>query len=51
MKTNSEHQKQAITTDQKNRTEDEHLLELDKRHLKETEKPPNQIPQRSTKRK
>jgi hypothetical protein len=49
MKTNSEHQKEAITTDQKNRTDDEHLLELDKRHLKESENLPNQIPQRSKK--
>jgi hypothetical protein len=47
MKTNWEHQKEAITTDQKNRTEDEHLRELDKRHLKESEEEPNVIPQRS----
>jgi hypothetical protein len=50
MKTNWEHQKEAITTDQKNRTEDEHLRELDKRHLKESEEDPNIIPQRSKKR-
>jgi hypothetical protein len=50
MKTNWEHQKEAITTDQKNRTEDEHLRELDKRHLKESEEEPNVIPQRSKKR-
>jgi hypothetical protein len=33
MDTNWKHQKTAITTDQKNRTEDEHLRELDKKHL------------------
>jgi hypothetical protein len=49
MKTNWEHQKEAITTDQKNRAEDEHLRELDKRHLKESEEDPNIIPQRSKK--
>jgi hypothetical protein len=38
MKTNWKHQKDAITTDQKFRNEDEHLHELDKRHLKESEK-------------
>jgi hypothetical protein len=51
MKTNWEHQKEALTTDQKNRAEDEHLLETDKRHLKESEENPNQIPQRSKKTK
>ena len=49
MKTNWEHQKEAITTDQKNRVEDEHLRELDKRHLKESEEDPNVIPQRPKK--
>jgi hypothetical protein len=34
MKTNWQHQKDAITTDQKNRTDDEHIHEADKRHLK-----------------
>jgi len=38
MDTNWKHQKDAITTDQKFRNEDEHLHELDKRHLKESEK-------------
>jgi hypothetical protein len=38
MKTNWQHQKDAITTDQKNRVDDEHILELDKQHLKESEK-------------
>ena len=38
MKTNAQHQKDAITTDQKNRVDDEHILELDKQHLKESEK-------------
>ena len=49
MKTNGEHQKEAITTDHKNRAEDEHLLEIDKRHLKESEEDPNQVPTRSNK--
>ena len=38
MDTNSKHQKAAITTDQKNRTDDEHLHELDKRKLDESRK-------------
>ena len=38
MDTNWKHQKDAITTDQKFLNEDEHLHELDKRHLKESEK-------------
>jgi hypothetical protein len=38
MDTNWKHQKKAITTDQKNRTDDENLLELDKRHLEATRK-------------
>ena len=37
MDTNWKHQKDAITTDQKNRVEDEHIHEADKRHLKESE--------------
>jgi hypothetical protein len=36
MDTNWKHQKEAVTTDQK--LQDEHLRELDKRHLKESEK-------------
>jgi hypothetical protein len=44
MKTNWKHQKDAITTDQKFRNEDEHLHELDKRHLKESQKDPGLIP-------
>jgi hypothetical protein len=44
MDTNWEHQKKAITTDQKNRADDEHLHEVDKRHLKESEKDPGFIP-------
>ncbi len=47
VKTNWEHQKKAITTDQKFRTDDEHLHELDKKHLKETEKDPQLIPKQS----
>jgi hypothetical protein len=38
MDTNWKHQKDAITTDQEFRNVDEHLRELDKRHLKESEK-------------
>lgn len=38
MDTNWKHQKDAIATDQKLRNEDEHLHELDKQHLKESEK-------------
>ena len=38
MKTNWQHQKDAITTDQKNRVDDEQIHELDKRRLKESEK-------------
>lgn len=49
MKTNWEHQKKAITTDQKFRTDDEHLHELDKKHLKETEKDPQLIPKQADK--
>jgi hypothetical protein len=44
MKTNWEHQKKAITTDQKFRTDDEHIHEMDKRHLKENEVDPEFIP-------
>ena len=38
MKTNWQHQKDAITTDQKNRVDDENLREVDKRRVKATEK-------------
>jgi hypothetical protein len=46
MKTNWKHQKDAITTDQKFRTDDEHIHEMDKRHLKESEEDPGLIPKR-----
>jgi hypothetical protein len=36
--TNWKHQKDAITTDQKNRTDDEHIHELDKTKLNTTKK-------------
>ncbi|MGH7652116.1 MAG: hypothetical protein ACREMS_09765 [Gemmatimonadaceae bacterium] len=49
MKTNSQHQKDAITTDQKNRVDDEHIHEQDKRHLKQSEEEPNLIPQKGKK--
>ena len=42
MKTNWEHQKEAITTDQKNRTDDANIHELDKRRVKESEKQASQ---------
>jgi hypothetical protein len=45
MKTNGKFQKDAMTTDQKFRNEDEHLHELDKRHLKESAQDPGPIPQ------
>ena len=38
MDTNWKHQKKAITTDQKNRTGDEHVHELDKLHVEESRK-------------
>ena len=44
MKTNSQHQKDAITTDQKTRVDDEHLHEIDKRRVKESEKSALPIP-------
>ena len=44
MDTNWKHQKRAITTDQKNRTDDEQIHELDKQHLKESEKDASPIP-------
>ncbi len=56
MDTNWKHQKDAITTDQKFLNEDEHLHELDKRHLKESEKeaesliPKKEEPQESGKK-
>jgi len=45
MKTNGKFQKDAMTTDQKFRTDDEHLHELDKLHLQESAKDPGFIPQ------
>jgi hypothetical protein len=44
MDSNWEHQKKAVATDQKTRADDEHLRELDKRHLKESEKDGELIP-------
>ena len=41
MKPNWEH---PVTTDQKFRNDDEHLRELDKKHLKESEKESEFIP-------
>jgi len=45
MKTNGKFQKDAMTTDQKFRNEDEHLHELDKLHLKKSAEDPGPIPQ------
>jgi hypothetical protein len=39
MDTDWKHQKDAITTDQKNLTDDEHIHELDKAHLKQSKAP------------
>ena len=44
MDTNWKHRKDAITTDQKNRIDDEHIHEMDKRHLKESESEASVIP-------
>jgi hypothetical protein len=49
MKTNWQHQKDAVATDQKFRDDDEHLHELDKRHLKESEENAERIPNRGKK--
>ena len=45
MKGNGRFQKDAMTTDQKFRNEDEHQHEKDKLHLKESAKDPGPIPQ------
>ena len=50
MKTNGKFQKDAMTTDQKLRNEDEPLHELDKRHLKESAEDPGPIPQSGRKK-
>ena len=44
MKSNWEHQKRAVTTDQKFKDDDQHIHEADKRHLTESEEHPNVIP-------
>jgi hypothetical protein len=49
MKSNGIFQKQATVTDQKTRTNDEHVLELDKQHLKESMDEPNLIPKKGGK--
>jgi hypothetical protein len=51
MKSNHEQQKEAVTTDQKFRVDDEHIREEDKRHLKESEEQPNLIPTKAKKTK
>lgn len=47
MKTNWEHQKKAIATDQKLRAEDEHLREIDKRHLMQSEESAEVTPRKA----
>jgi len=49
MKTNWEHQKEAITTDQKNKVDDEHIHELDKQRVRESEKKASTVPPKSKK--
>jgi hypothetical protein len=49
MKTNWKHQNDAITTDQKNRTDDQHIHEQDKQHFKASEKEKNLIPEQQKK--
>jgi hypothetical protein len=49
MDSNWEHQKKAVATDQKTRADDEHLRELDKMHLKESEKDGALIPKPAAK--
>jgi hypothetical protein len=50
MKTNWEHQKEAITTDQKNRVDDEHIHDEDKQRVRQTEKQASAIPHPEKKR-
>jgi hypothetical protein len=50
MKTNWQHQKDAITTDQKNLTDDQHIHEQDKQHFKASEKEKNLVPADSKKK-
>ncbi len=47
MDTNWKHQKKAITTDQKNRTDDKHVHELDKLHLEESRQAAREARQQS----
>jgi hypothetical protein len=44
MKTNWQHQKDAITTDQKNLTDDQRIHEQDKQHFKASEKEKKLVP-------
>lgn len=44
MDSKGKHQRDVSATDQKNRTDDEHILELDKQHLKESERNAGPIP-------
>ncbi len=49
MKSNWKHQNDAITTDRKNHTDDEHIHEQDKQHLQASEKEKNHIPEQQKK--
>ena len=49
MKSNWQHQKDAVTTDKKNLTDDEHIHEQDKQHFKASEKEKNAIPEQQKK--
>ncbi len=44
MDSSGKHQKEPATTDHKFRTDDEHILEMDKRHLKESTNDKSLIP-------
>ena len=49
MDSKGKHQRDASVTDQKTRTDDEHILELDKQHLKESERNADPIPTQGVK--
>lgn len=44
MKSNAQHQKDAITTDQKFRTDDPHIHAEEKHELRSDDRPENKIP-------
>ena len=49
MDTNWKHQKDATTTEQENRSDDQRMHEADKRHLKESAKDATPIPKKTSK--